>query len=410
MVCLITVGLLLAGCSSSRGATPAAPPPDRSGDVGLHAIVAVHHLRSALDTIILEYSDEVVLPDRAPEELFSFADAAARTPVRKVTQVYSSDEPAVSDRAKTAPGRFVIVQLSTEGGDAGSVVIQRGGRSVFRTDFSELEIRQNFDALAPDGSLLRATGALPVLQRDDLRWPEFDAFTVDDVLSGATGDIHYSYALPAGYDPDRRYPLMIVAPGYGELLHSLDDDTRGINVFGSRNVVAWTQTSQDMIVASPQLTGWTGTAADQVIELTDHLLATYAVDPARVYALGYSAGGETMSQVLNSRSELFAAYVHVSSRWNGGFDDIVRNRTPVFMFMAQSDGYYGSDQVRADYASLVDSYAAAGLSPSAIENLAVMRIPDDQYFIEQGIDDFHAGGMTASEDEQVIRWVLAQHR
>lgn len=161
VVCLITVGLLLAGCSSSRLAPPAAPPPDRSGDVGLHAIVAVHHVRSALDTIILEYSDEVVLPDRAPEELFSFADAAARTPVRKVTQVYSSDEPAVSDRAKTAPGRFVIIQLSSDGGDAGTVVIQRGGRSVFRTDFSEVEIRQNFDAFAPDGSLLRATGLCP---------------------------------------------------------------------------------------------------------------------------------------------------------------------------------------------------------------------------------------------------------
>lgn len=86
-MCLITVGLLLAGCSSSRPSTRAVPPAEGSGDVELQAIVTVHHVRSALDTIILEYSDEVVLPDRAPEELFSFTDAAAQTPALKVTHL-----------------------------------------------------------------------------------------------------------------------------------------------------------------------------------------------------------------------------------------------------------------------------------------------------------------------------------
>ena len=43
----------------------------------------------------------------------------------------------------------------------------------------------------------------------------------------------------------------------------------------------------------------------------------YNIDPARVYANGYSGGGETMSRVLGKRPELFTAYLHCSSQWDG---------------------------------------------------------------------------------------------
>ncbi len=34
------------------------------------------------------------------------------------------------------------------------------------------------------------------------------------IFSGADGDIHYSYYLPDSYDGSRRFPMMVVMPGY----------------------------------------------------------------------------------------------------------------------------------------------------------------------------------------------------
>lgn len=50
-----------------------------------------------------------------------------------------------------------------------------------------------------------------------------------------------------------------------------------------------------MIVVPAQLTDWHDTSARQAIELTEYFLANFSVDVSRVYAAGYSAGGETMS-------------------------------------------------------------------------------------------------------------------
>ena len=156
--------------------------------------------------------------------------------------------------------------------------------------------------------------------------------------------------------------------------------------------------------------GGGGDAAQQVIELTEHFLDDYAVDPDRVYGMGYSAGGELMAQVLNTRADLFAAYVHVSSRWNGSVDDVVSHRTAVYIFMAQSDEYYGPDRARDAYQGLLAGYAAAGVPRGEAERLTVLNLPDDSYFARQGIDYFHDGGMVAADDDSLVRWVLDQRR
>ena len=54
-----------------------------------------------------------------------------------------------------------------------------------------------------------------------------------------------------------------------------------------------------MIVVPAQLTDWHDTSARQAIELTEYFLANFSVDVSRVYAAGYSAGGETMSQAVS---------------------------------------------------------------------------------------------------------------
>ncbi len=36
----------------------------------------------------------------------------------------------------------------------------------------------------------------------------------EQIFSGADGDIHYSYYLPHSYDGSRKFPMMVVMPGY----------------------------------------------------------------------------------------------------------------------------------------------------------------------------------------------------
>lgn len=80
-----------------------------------------------------------------------------------------------------------------------------------------------------------------------------------------------------------------------------------------------------MIVVSAQLTDWGEKSAQQAIELTEYFLGQFAVDPARVYAAGYSAGGETMSRAVSMRPDLYAAYLHGASQWDGDYAPIAEN-------------------------------------------------------------------------------------
>ena len=76
----------------------------------------------------------------------------------------------------------------------------------------------------------------------------------------------------------------------------------------------------DMIVVAPQLNDWGETSARQTIALVEYFLSSYNIDPQKVYANGYSGGGETMSLVMGMRPDLFTAYLHCSSQWDGSFE------------------------------------------------------------------------------------------
>lgn len=375
-----------------------------------------------LETLVIDYGSEVVVPAQSPAELFLFYDAsvAEGSQEREVVAVYSSDQARTRADEKSVPGRFVIVALDpvinpdperpwTPGNLAGNAVIS-GSTTRLRTDYSDVELRQQFDALGPDGELVRPAGALPELQAGNVSWPDFSGFIVDEVLATSSGDLHYSYYLPPDYDAGRRYPLVVTVPGYGELLHSLSDGAPGVNLYASPTSLAWTRVGEPVIVVAAQPAGYDATAAAQVTELVEHFLANYQVDPSRVYAQGYSAGGEIMSRVLNDRADLFAAYLHTSSQWIGTVDDVVANETPVYVFMAQSDEWYGEQRALDARDALVDGYRAAGLSEDRINALVATNLPADGYFTPQGITYFHAGGMVASSDPDVQAWVLAQRR
>ena len=232
-------------------------------------------------------------------------------------------------------------------------------------------------------------------------------WTENVTLDGADGVIHYSYYLPDSYDGTKSYPLVVTMPGYDRMWFGADSAGTNLSWNG---VQAWTKLDTELIVVSAQLTDWGDTSARQANELAEYMIENFSVDTNRVYAAGYSAGGETMSRAVAMRPDLYAAYIHGGSQWDGAYDTVAENRVAVYIFMAEHDEYYGSQKARDAYAGLHDAYAADGLTEAEIDALLKLEIPDDAYFNERGIYNYHGGGSVVFDDTAVLNWILEQSK
>lgn len=232
----------------------------------------------------------------------------------------------------------------------------------------------------------------------------YRGFQMDNVLHAPEGDIHYHIYVPDSYDGSESYALFLTLPGYeglyfqgmGQNLHSEDFAFESLNY------------NDKMIVAAPQLSDWGETSAEQTIALTEYLLDAYNIDPDRVYAEGYSGGGETMSQVMGLRPDLFTAYLQCSSQWDGAYEPVVEARVPVYFAIGESDEYYGSEPSREAYDQLHELYTQAGLSEEEIDQLLVLDIKDADYFREGGAPNQHGGGNLFARDPEIMGWLFGQ--
>lgn len=229
----------------------------------------------------------------------------------------------------------------------------------------------------------------------------------EQILNGNNGEIHYSYYLPEDYDESKTYPLVITMPGYDMMWFGEDSSGSNLNWKGFR---VWTELPEDMIVVSAQLTDWHETSARQAIELTEYFIQNFSVDKSRVYAAGYSAGGETMSQAVSMRPDLYAAYLHGASQWDGTYEPIAQNDVAVYIFMAGNDEYYGSEKARSAYDGLQAAYRKKGYTAEQIGELLTIEIPDNEYFNSRGIYNYHSGGNIVFDDETVLNWILSKSK
>lgn len=235
----------------------------------------------------------------------------------------------------------------------------------------------------------------------------YRGFTLDNVLhSPHDGDIHYNVCIPASYDGSRPYAAFFTLPGYEGLYFQ----GVGVNLRAEAFGFEAQKYVEDMIVVAPQLSDWRETSANQTVALVEYFLERYNIDPARVYANGYSGGGETMSLVMAKRPELFAAYLHVSSQWDGAYEPVVGARTPVYLFVGEGDEYYGSQPTKTAYNALRDLYLAQGLTENEIAKLLVLDVKEQKWFTERGMSNQHGGGALAARDESVMTWLFSKTR
>ena len=232
----------------------------------------------------------------------------------------------------------------------------------------------------------------------------YRGFQMDNVLHAPEGDIHYHIYIPDSYDGSEAYALFLTLPGYEGLYFQ----GMGQNLYSEDFAFEALNYNDKMIVVAPQLSDWGETSAEQTIALTEYLLDAYNIDPDRVYAEGYSGGGETMSQVMGLRPDLFTAYLQCSSQWDGAYEPVVEARVPVYFAIGESDEYYGSEPSREAYDQLHELYTQAGLSEEEIDQLLVLDIKDAAYFTEGGAFNQHGGGFLFAQDPEIMGWLFGQ--
>ena len=265
----------------------------------------------------------------------------------------------------------------------------------------------SFDTAQPEATVSSALVESNTSSEEDVQSAE-TGIIPEQVLEGETGTIHYSYYLPESYDPQKKYPLMMVMPGYDMMWFGEESSGSNLNWAG---FLCWTELPEEMIVVSAQLTDWHETSARQAIELTEYFMDHFSVDQSRIYAAGYSAGGETMSQAVAMRPDLYAVYLHGASQWDGDYAPVVQNGVAVYIFMAEHDEYYGPERARSAYNSLNDAYIAAGWSEGQIGEILQIQTPDDEWFADRGItDNYHGGGNVVFEENDILNWILSHSK
>ena len=252
----------------------------------------------------------------------------------------------------------------------------------------------------------RQPGAITGLDSSvDAGTETYNGFVIDNVYhSPSDGDIHYNVYIPDSYDGSESYALYFTLPGYEGLYFQGVAQNLKAEAFGFEAQ----KYNEKMIIVAPQLSDWGETSADQTMALLEYFLYSYNIDSTKVYANGYSGGGETMSIVMGKRPELFTAYLHVSSQWDGDVETLAESRTPVYIFVGENDEYYTSEPSKEFYEKLTDIYRRQGLTDNEISQLVTLDVKEHKYFTDRGISSEHGGGGLAAYDGDIMGWLFSK--
>ena len=263
--------------------------------------------------------------------------------------------------------------------------------STKNTDKNSTEVRKNDD----------------LEERLTMGTENYKGFQMDNILhSDSLGEIHYHIYLPDSYDGSEAYALYVTLPGYeGLYFQGVGENLK------SENFAFEAQKYNDkMIIAAPQLDDWGETSANKTVELVRFLMEYYNIDSSKIYANGYSGGGETMSLVLEKVPELFTAYLQCSSKWDGDFYGVIENRLPVYFVIGENDEYYGSEPTKQTYEEMREEYEKQGLTGEQIDKLLILDVKDHAYFTDGGISVEHGGGVLFAQDKNIMGWLFSQEK
>ena len=152
-------------------------------------------------------------------------------------------------------------------------------------------------------------------------------------------EARYLLVKPEGYDPQKKYPLILFLHGRGES----GDDLERVKIHGPFKKVA--ELGLDVLIAAPQCPENEWWDADTLAALTEHLIDDLPVDPDRVYLTGLSMGGGGTWALLAQRPDLFAAAVPICG-WGRPAKADQMKRVPIWIFHGAKDNVVATQNSR----------------------------------------------------------------
>ncbi|RJK93709.1 alpha/beta hydrolase-fold protein [Vallicoccus soli] len=254
------------------------------------------------------------------------ATVGGETAERTVTDVYSSDEPAVDRQgARGSAGRWLVLELDEDDANAGALVydVTRGQNDPVPLE-GAYAVRQTERVEDPrTGTVLPASPF--VVRNQGVVSPEVEDFTALTYTDSAGTTLPFRLYQPEAYredpDADREYPLVVFLHGGGE---------RGTNnitqITANRGAVTFTeperQAEDPAFVLAPQVppgreNSWVSPPVQAaMLELVQRIARTRPVDRDRLYLTGLSMGGYGSFDVLPERPGLFAGALVIAGGGN----------------------------------------------------------------------------------------------
>ncbi|HEX3559472.1 MAG TPA: prolyl oligopeptidase family serine peptidase [Pyrinomonadaceae bacterium] len=210
----------------------------------------------------------------------------------------------------------------------------------------------------------------------------------------------YRLFIPRGYDPLRKYPLVVwlhggEGTGRDNLKQISSGNWTGSHIWVTPDnqakypcFVVAPQASEDVSWVTRDLTKPTGQLR-MVPELIEKIEETYSIDAERVYVAGQSAGGFATWSIISERPDMFAAAVPIC----GGGDEskaATLVHTPIWAFHGEKDEAVPAERSRRMIAAL----QRAGGSPRYTEYAGADHVIWEKVFSEP----------------ELLPWVFAQRR
>ncbi|MCF0094000.1 hypothetical protein [Micromonospora sp. MH99] len=423
--------LVLTAASGTAYGSPSGGPGGGDAIRSITPITTVQTYGQKVSAVAIEYG-ATVNPRTLDNSTFTVADTIYNfrfNPIedlpkladRTVTHTYTNDVPSTRGDHRSAPGRYVIVELDPDDPGGWTVIVSKCPTFLCTVKVNpDLPTRvvQRRDVHGQPG---RGAGKGPVLARATPRESRpvtekpvnqlVDEFTYGSFLSGGMV-LPYHYHLPRNYQPGRRYPLMVVLPGHGM---GWDGDNLGVQLAADIPATAWLQPSwtgstEDVIVLAPQHQRVGGAAeADLLVKLLDTFVRDVAVDTRRVYATTVSYGSQLLWEAFAKRPDLFAGGLVT-----GGFPfsatqatAIAAAEVPLWITHGEHDHLLNVTGARNSSALLRQAYVARGKSPEQAEALVRYTEYADAAF---SLPDYHAAFGPTYSDSGILRWLLGQSK
>ncbi|MEJ6952367.1 prolyl oligopeptidase family serine peptidase [Natronospora cellulosivora (SeqCode)] len=315
-------------------------------DITIVTEIASHG--QVVTALVLEYSDTLD-PAHLSTDLYEVKanrvnEDGGELLGRTITAVYTNNEPSIALEAN--PGRYVIIELDADDINAPTLYYKETAIGGFNFNYEiEYIISQKNNIKTKDGTIIPA-GVILGNKRKNLIVDEFQNFIYQDETRE---EMPYSLYIPANYDPDISYPLVLFLHGAGE---------RGFNnqvhLKANMGAIVWAedkvQSKYSAFVLAPQApqnSGWTQFISiedlynptkhlEMAYDLLHEIINAYNIDEDRLYSTGLSMGGFGTWAINIANPDTFAAMVPICGGGDPDKAHLLVNKA-IWNFHAEDD-------------------------------------------------------------------------